>query len=123
MNGTEDSLVYRQPGAETTLIEGLKVDISSEELKAFLLDKADYHGKKAEAYAEQAKGVKNLQEEDEPESMRFSNSPSHSLRQSAESHARRFRFYAFLAQHVIPNATYRLTEQDMAFIEMYSRHG
>jgi hypothetical protein len=103
------------------VIEGLKIDVSSEELAGHLRERHEFHAAKARSYGEQLKGLHALKA-DEPEA-NFSNDPSRSLGQSADQHRKKSAFFLFLAEHLVPDETYRLQERDLEQLELYSRYG
>jgi hypothetical protein len=81
-----------------TIIEGLFIEISTDELHAHLVERASFHTEK------------------------MSNDPATSLRISAQNHRNRAGFFTFLADHLIADATYRLEESDLVRLELASRH-
>lgn len=100
------------------MIEGLKIDVSSTELEEHLSKRVEYHTERAEFYGLQvqnlkAGGVGILAQ---------SNDPVSSLEGSEKSHQDKAAFYRFMKDHVIPDETYRLTEQDLVRLEIVSRY-
>lgn len=95
------------------LIEGFKIDVPGQELKHHLMDRATYHSDKGQEYAEQARGVAALQA---PSGA--SNDPVSSLQQSARQHSDKANLFLFMANHVLTDATYRLSERDLAYTEI-----
>lgn len=112
------------------MIEGLKIDVPSTELKEHLAARASHHGERVAFYLGQAKhlsqGLKDLDLEDESEAQAYSNSgqrdPRDSMRQSAKSHQDRQMFFQFMADHLVPGEVYRLTEADIIKLEFASRY-
>jgi hypothetical protein len=51
-----------------------------------------------------------------------SNDPVGSLQESANRHGEREAFLTFMAEHIVPDETYRLTEQDLIRLEIVSRY-
>jgi hypothetical protein len=100
------------------MIQGLQIDVSSTELKEHIQGRAKHHKEKAEWYEKQ---VRNLKEGGVTESM-ASNDPTSSLQRSAEEHRQKFGFFSFMADHIVPNETYRLTEHDLSRLEFVSRY-
>jgi hypothetical protein len=103
------------------MIEGLKIDVTSGELDGHLRERSAYHGDKARGYGSQVENLRGLQAGDT--SQNYSNEPTHNLAQSADAHRKRAAFFLFLADHLVPNETYRLTERDLEQLELYSRYG
>jgi hypothetical protein len=100
------------------MIEGFKLDFSSEELKAHLEERVAHHAQKETGYRQQAKGVHAVKGED------FQGQtvdPEHALSQQANTHANKREFFKVLAEHIIPNETYRLKQEDLVLIELVSR--
>ena len=102
------------------MIEGLHIDIGSRELGQHLELRAEHHAAKARAYEQQAASVRELGAG--AGNLGQSNDPSSSLAQSAATHAARASFFLFIAGHIVPNETYRLSEADLIRIEIASRH-
>jgi hypothetical protein len=95
------------------MIEGIRIEVSSQELKDHLNGMVKYHAEKAGFYLNQAAG---LQAADVSETG-HSNDPVGSLKSSARGHANKRDFFNFLAEHVIPNETYRLSHADLGTLE------
>jgi len=108
------------------VIEGVKIDLSYAELRDHLLGRAEHHLARATFYESRAgeldKGIRELDLEDEEMVNAFSNSgrgdPRDGLRRSAKEHRNKRVYYEFLAGHLVATETYRLTENDLARIEM-----
>ena len=100
------------------MIEGLKIEIPTEELRAHIEGRARHHREKAEWYEGQ---VRNLRAGGLSEH-HVSNDPVSSLERSEDSHRERAAFFSFLAEHLIEGETYRLTEDDLARLEFVSRY-
>ncbi len=102
----------------TERIEGLKLEVPGQEVHDHLRRRAEYHRAKAEWYAGQ---VESLQSGGvRPTGV--SNDPLQSLEQSQQEHRAKAELFAFMADHVVRSATYRLSEQDLARIEIISRY-
>ena len=99
------------------MIEGLHIQTTSQELKEHLEERANYHRDKAEWYSDQvdslAKGI---------ERTRMTNDPMWSLEESLRSHQNRASYFAFMAEHIISNEEYRLSQEDLGQIELSSRY-
>lgn len=94
------------------MIDGFKIDVTSDELIGHLRERAEYHSARARAYGEQSSKVTEFQVEDGGQ-MSYSNNPASSLSQSAENHRKKSAYYEFLADHVVAGETYRLSDRDL----------
>jgi hypothetical protein len=101
------------------MIEGLKIDVPSEELVDHLTMRGDYHREKRAFYERQAQ---QLIDGGIRENAGVSNDPTSTLQASAKQHGAKFAFFAFLADHVVADETYRLSEQDMTRLELVDRY-
>lgn len=104
----------------TEPIIGLKIDVPGQELIDWLRARAAEHDMKAKAYGQQAKSIGALQAQDD-EIAAYSNSPTHSLAQSAQQHDQKGLLLTFMADHLDASATYRLDQQDMVLAEILNR--
>jgi hypothetical protein len=100
------------------MIEGIRIEVKSEELTALLKERAAYHADKAAWYAEQIKNLKNggLRPE------HVSNDPLSGLERSHQDHQQKAALFSFLRDHVISGETYRLSENDLSRLEFISRY-
>lgn len=94
------------------MIDGFKIDVTSDELVGHLRERSEYHGTRARAYGEQSSQVTAFQVEDGGV-VSYSNNPASSLAQSSEGHRKKSAYYLFLADHVVPNEMYRLSDRDL----------
>jgi hypothetical protein len=100
------------------MIEGLKIDVSADELTSHLNERVEYHKAKREFYEKQVQG---LRDGGVGQGMQ-SNDPVSSLQGSAKSHGDREGLFRFLADHVVTDETYRLSEQDLTRLEIIGRY-
>lgn len=95
------------------MINGLQVELSSDELRKHLDDRVGFHTKKAFWYEDQigslSEGLK--------ENPNMSNDPVSSLRRSLNEHQQKAAFFSVLRDHIIPDEVYRLTEHDLGRLE------
>lgn len=98
------------------MIEGIRIDLSTAELREHLQQRVEFHAEKAKWYADRAQELKDVGSENK------SNDPASSLRASAKDHENRRAFFAFVASHLIPDETYRLEESDFIRLEFSSRY-
>lgn len=102
------------------MIEGLKIEVSGEELKRIAQARAEYHVKRAEFYRDQAASLKEGLDEAARESPKnyTSNDPVRDLVMKEKDHGRKQRYFQFLADHVVVGDTYRLVQKDLGDLEI-----
>jgi len=100
------------------MIQGLLIELKTDELKQHIVGRADYHKKKAEWYEAQIKNLK----QGGLEETHASNDPVSSLERSHHDHREKYGYFMFMAEHLIPDETYRLTEHDLSKLEFVSRY-
>ena len=98
------------------MIEGLKIELSSDNLRAHLLKRAEHHRQKAALYGEKVASLKS----NGVEAQAMTNDPIHSLLSSQRSHAQSAAFFQGFADNLVPNERYRLGEHDLSRIEFLS---
>jgi hypothetical protein len=107
------------------MITGLHVDVPSAELKILLQKRLEHHQSKVRLYQEQVEKMQQvnaaLQQEAEGFHKGSTRSPEESLRESILKHENHAIYYRFMAEHVIPDETYRLNEQDLMRLGIDSR--
>lgn len=99
------------------MIIGIQLDFTTDQLRQHVEDRKAYHQTKAEWYAHQidslrAGGVR-------PESA--SNDPIHSLEGSLQRHRQNAALFGVIAEHLVPEETYRLSQGDLVTLELVSR--
>ncbi len=96
------------------IINGLHIDVSSDELKTLLLGRLKYHQDKVGFYEKQLVEMKKvdaaLTAEAQEMGKTSTRGPLESLEQAVKKHKDQTVYYKFMAEHVIANATYRLDE-------------
>lgn len=106
------------------MIEGIKIQITTEELHAHILKKINHHKEKHLFYKNQADSLEKGVEADSHGSgsnlSNMSNNPLDSLRNSAKKHQQRVEYFRFIADHLVPKETYELTENDLTKLEIIS---
>ena len=100
------------------MMDGLKIQIKSDELHDLLEARVTYHVAKAESYAQSSAQVGEAQGD---EALTMSNNPRQSLAQSEKSHRNRAKYFQFVADHLVPNITYQLDQDDLIKIEVMDR--
>jgi len=100
------------------MIEGFKLDFTSQDLKDHLNQRRDFHGEKELSYRKQAEGVASIKGGD------FQGQtvdPQHALEQRANDHRSKHDFFSLMAAHIVPDEIYRLTQNDLVLLELISR--
>jgi hypothetical protein len=100
------------------MIEGIKIDMTCEELRAHVKFRVDHHVKKHNFYAQQVETLSVGREA----MANISNDPVTSLKHSMETHKERAAFFNVLAEHLIEGEVYRLSESDLMRLELFSRY-
>ena len=100
------------------MITGLLIDISSEELKKILDAKVDYYDKRAIEMATKMKELVEFTESQEGRGKGLSSGAVQGLSTDARSAREKCKYFKFLADHVVPNETYRLGDGDLSRIEI-----
>lgn len=103
------------------MIEGIKIDMTTDELRKHVEERAAFHGKKADWYASRAADLQGGIAEHGNLS-NHSNDPVSSLVNSSKTHQERATFFKVIADHLVPDETYRLSQQDLAQLELFSRY-
>ncbi len=105
------------------MIEGIKIRISSEELKQHLAGKAKLHKEKASFYEAQVSNLEKGADENQVGGSNLynaSNNPIDSLKNSAKKHQQRVDYFEFLVKYIVSNEEYELTESDLTKLEVIS---
>lgn len=116
-------------------IEGIKLSITSAELKKLCEQRVEYHSKRAEQQAERLKKLeptfKEIEQEDEESAneaahgFKYASSnapgdedPLAKIRRRFKHHRDRATVFRFMAEHVVVNETYVMTESDLQKLEV-----
>ena len=94
------------------MIDGLKLTISGEELRALLERRIESHKRSAEHWQRELARTPEEQTEDEPLL------PDHICENEAERHEWRADVLGFIRDHLDVSESYRLGEDDLAFGEL-----
>lgn len=99
------------------MIEGLKYDVSSEEIITHVEERASYHKEREAWYQGQIDSLnKGL-----AEPMEYTNGdPIKNLKDSMARHTNKREVFEFLATHIIHDETYRLDEKELSQLEFIS---
>ena len=98
------------------MIEGIKIQLKTEELQHHLSDKVKYHMDKNIFYEDQVETLKSGGVKSEA----VTNDPVSSLEQSAKKHKGKAEYFQFIVDHLIANETYQLSETDLTKLEIIS---
>ncbi len=98
------------------MIEGIKVQYQTEELRSHLLTRAAHHDQRAAWYHEMAEKADAL-----PPGLSMNNSPVQSAKDQETKHMQRAALFRVMADHLIPSETYQLTVEDLDFLEVLPR--
>lgn len=107
------------------MVEELKLQIASTELKALLEGRMRYHAKKAEVLEAEMKRLGEVMDDLDEEAEEIgkysnsaSNNPVNTLKSKAKVHRDRATYFKFFSEHLIQNETYVLTQSDLHTIEV-----
>lgn len=99
------------------MIQGLFIDVPSTELKVMLEGRLKYHQDKVTMYQAQLAGLEKLEAGLDEEARRLGKTstatPKESMQEAVKKHSNQVVYYKFMAEHVVPNETYRLGEQEL----------
>lgn len=99
------------------MIDGLKIELPSAELKTLLEGRLKYHQQKVDAYQAQRAQLEKIEVTLGEEARRMGKSsnasPLENVEDAIKRHQNQTVYYKFMAEHVIPNETYRLCENDL----------
>lgn len=92
------------------MILGIKITIPGKELHSLLWERAEYHMKRMDAYAEQIKSMKD----NKIEGMTYSGGdPIKVLKDKHDQHSNQERELKFIAKYLDTNETYMLDDNDL----------
>ena len=100
------------------MIEGLMIEVTSEELRQHLGDRADHHRRKTEFYAKQVTSL----EEGGLDQDGSTADPVSNLARRGRLHREKASYFSFMAEHLIEGERYRLSQEDLSAIEIASRY-
>lgn len=100
------------------MIQGIQIEMTSKQLREHIEARVGYHAEKMKWYSAQVTSLKSGGMED----TNHSNNPIGSLVSSAKGHGEKAAFFRVLADHLVANETYRLSEQDLTRLEFVSRY-
>ena len=103
------------------MIDGLKIDVTSEELIRHLDERVRHHHERASACMARVKRTEALQSEPDDEDGPFAGGLpgyAHELERRAARHRDREALLMFFRNHVIAHEIYRLSEADLQSLEL-----
>jgi hypothetical protein len=103
------------------VIDGLRFDMSSDELRDYLSQRVAHHEEREQFYAKQLQALKDGAQGEEMPHYTGGN-PIDGLTTKTQEHRNKARMFAFMRDHVTPNEQYRLNETDLAKIEILGRY-
>lgn len=100
------------------MIQGLQVDVQSDELKKIIKSRIDYHTERAALYESKAEEIrKSLEGVEEKTIGKVSGgTPTQNLEDKAREHKDKLVHFQFMLDHVILNDVYRLSQQDLQLL-------
>lgn len=102
------------------MIEGLHFDIKFDEMKEHLLEKAKYHQERMLWYVQR---IDDLAEGGvETDHQVSGGNPIENLRNQGKKHEGRRDLFQFMADHLIEDEIYRLSESDLRTLEFIGRY-
>ena len=101
------------------MIEGIKLDFTSDQLKAHVGERIVFHSQKEKWYQQQVLALRSGGVR--PDSG-VSNDPVTSLERSMSDHAQKAGLFQVIADHIVSNEVYRLSESDLSRLEFISRY-
>jgi hypothetical protein len=101
------------------MIEGLKLDFTTAQLKEHLGKKIAYHAERVLFYETQAKALRS----GGAEAREFTGGdPVRSLEESRKKHQGRKELLQVISGHLVPGEVYRLPDGDLVKLELLSRY-
>ena len=101
------------------MIEGILIDVPADELKDHINGRALAHTSKAKAYQEK---VDALSGAGVTLDLRTSVDPIRDLEHKVREHEDKAAFFLFMAEHLVMDEVYRLSESDLARLEIAARY-
>jgi hypothetical protein len=98
------------------MIEGIHLDFKSSEIKEHLLERVHYHKEREVFYLAQVRRLRKAGAQ-----LVGYVDPLSALEKKAESHRERRDLFAIMAEHIVPNEVYRLSETELGHIELPGR--
>jgi hypothetical protein len=109
------------------IINGLQIDVKSDEMKKMLSDRVAYHESRIAFYEKQQEVMSKVDaamaEESAAISKTSNRSPSETIGDALKKHRDQLIYYKFMHEHVIEDSVYRLSENDLVRLGVKSdRH-
>jgi hypothetical protein len=96
------------------IIEGIKISLTTEELRKHMQTRIDFHKVKVDFYMKQVAALR----EGGLSATGHSRDPVAELENGCDTHRKKSALFQFMASHLIPEATYILSEHDFARLEL-----
>lgn len=104
------------------MIEGIKLDFTTDELASHLRGRIEHHKERQAFYKERAALLKGSEDAVQPNySNAVRGNPVDQMESSATKHENIFKTFEIILSHLIPNETYRLEEDDLTRLEFTTR--
>ena len=100
------------------MIDGIKVQLTTGQLRDHLMKRVRYHEEKRDLYAGQVQALEAGGERQDNASL----DPVRALKDRASQHSSKAELFRILADHLIPDETYRIADHDLTRIEFISQH-
>lgn len=104
------------------MINGLFIQMTTDKLRDHLRQRFDEHDHKAKWYGEQANNLSGKIEETADAGKMSNQGPVTQLRNSQQSHQHRADFFGLLVDNLIPEETYRLSQEDCILLDLRSQY-
>jgi hypothetical protein len=120
-----DSALLLSGGGGQTMIDGLRLDVSADEIVKLLEQRISEHRENAEADEDNAKKLDALKRPDDLEDEIWveDSTATSRLRRRAQRGRNRIEALKFMRDHVIRGETYRLTNEDLQTLEILEGRG
>ena len=109
------------------MIEGLKMDITSDALATVLNDRATFHSRIAGQHRQRREAVGDVEtdmviEDEIGYAPMTARSVKETLSHSIATHERKAAWFTVVAKHLIPNEVYRLDADEVTRLEMVDKY-
>ena len=114
---------YIENEKDCETVKGLVYEVDADELSTHAKARAEHHVKKADLFTKQVDELRgSLDDMPKPASGKaYSNSnsdPVETLAENARHHRNRAAYFAWIADHFVDGAMYRLSESDLTLLEL-----
>ena len=102
------------------MIEGMKLDFTTEQLKKHCATRIAYHEKRAVFFADEAKRFADDAREADLVSNRGYTAGKGDLLARAENNKKMAAYFKIVSDHLVPGETYRLSDSELSRLELTS---